>query len=458
MIKNNNYYLQEKQKFINNNEKDILNYINSLLTSTDIVKKFSNCGISERRLRRYIYQVAKGNGLSQLLESSTRKYTNCNLLVKNDLVSKAITKKYEASKSLIFKKIEEGLPLSSLSKFIGIESRSIFSRLPQNYKALIVKNNKFHKSKSSKLYHQLKRDEDYQRYQKLILEYVMQNNCKVSIGDLERHFGQLNCIKRVLINNKLYDVIRQYGKELMLHASKRASIKGANKIKELYRAVREEQIQKYEKTFLQLIKDERPLSFIEKDAISKSISIATVEYLFKKYKDIRCKWENSKYYKNPMYGKQPSLKAGIGSSGWIVIENRKIFFRSTLQCQIYCYLLMNDIEFQLSKHKIPYWFEGKVRNYFPDINIGKTIFQIKPKGLINLKQNLAKFQAARIYCKKHYLEFGVLTQQNYPIYERNVNEYISALVNEKAIIFTNERSKLKFINARKEYERTSYTN
>jgi len=50
MIKNNNYYLQEKQKFINNNEKDILNYINSLLTSTDIVKKFSNCGISERRL------------------------------------------------------------------------------------------------------------------------------------------------------------------------------------------------------------------------------------------------------------------------------------------------------------------------------------------------------------------------------------------------------------------------
>jgi len=31
-----------------------------------------------------------------------------------------------------------------------------------------------------------------------------------------------------------------------------------------------------------------------------------------------------------MYGKQPSLKAGIGSSGWIVIENRKIFFRSTL--------------------------------------------------------------------------------------------------------------------------------
>jgi len=65
-----------------------------------------------------------------LLESSTRKYTNCNLLVKNDLVSKAITKKYEASKSLIFKKIEEGLPLSSLSKFIGIESRSIFSRLP----------------------------------------------------------------------------------------------------------------------------------------------------------------------------------------------------------------------------------------------------------------------------------------------------------------------------------------
>lgn len=455
---NNNYYLQEKQKFINNNEKDILNYINSLLTSTDIVKKFSNCGISERRLRRYIHQVAKGNGLTQLLKSSTRKHTNCNLLVKNDLVSKAITKKYEASKSLIFKRIEEGLPLSSLSKFIGIESRSIFSRLPQNYKALIVKNNKFHKSKSSKLYHQLKRDEDYQRYQKLILEYVMQNNCKVSIGDLERHFGQLNCIKRVLINNKLYDVIRQYGKELILHASKKASIKGANKIKELYRTVREEQIQKYEKTFLQLIRDERPLSFIEKDALSKSISVSTVQYLYQKHRNFKCKWENSKHYKNPMWGKQPSLECGIGSSGWVIVEDCKIFFRSTLQCQIYCYLLMNNIKFQLSKHKIPYQFEGKSRNYFPDIDIEKCIFQIKPKKLINSRQNLAKFQAAKDYCKKYHLEFGVLTQQTYPIYEKDVNDYVSAMFNTENIIFTNEKSKLKFINARKEYERTNYTN
>lgn len=458
MIKNNNYYLQEKQKFINDNEIVILNLIKSGLISTAIVKQFSNWGISERRLKGYIYEIAENNGIKQLLKYSTKNYTNHNTQLRRECISQPITKKYQMNKALIFKKIEEGVSLQTLSNLVNIESRALLRRLPQSYKALIVANNMFQKSKALKQYHKSKRDQAYQKYQGLILEYLEKNNYKVSISDLQDHFGRLNCIKDVLINNKLYNTVRQYGKKLIQHQARKASKMGANKTKQLYASIREEQIQKYEKTFLQLIKDERPFSFIKKDAISKSISIVTVEYLFKKYKDIRCKWENSKYYKNPMYGKQPSLKAGIGSSGWIVIENRKIFFRSTLQCQIYCYLLMNDIEFQLSKHKIPYWFEGKVRNYFPDINIGKTIFQIKPKGLINLKQNLAKFQAARIYCKKHYLEFGVLTQQNYPIYERNVNEYISALVNEKAIIFTNERSKLKFINARKEYERTSYTN
>lgn len=462
MIKNNNYYCLKKQEFIKKYQLFVLEKIKNNWAATDILKKIDAEDLSNRQIKDYIYEISDKYKLRTLLYNNSKKMTNNNLFEKNKKEMQRVNLIFNTNLDYIINSIQNGANGIQISKTLKIGICQIENRLKDKlpeYYLKLKQNNSFKKSQSLKNFHQKKREISYLNYKQKILQFIKSNNFNVCKSDIEKEFGKNSQIDDILINEGLYNIVKNVGLEKIKKSALQNSKCGAEKIKKLAKEKRENFIKKYEQRFLKLlIEQQYSKSLIQKDAASLNIPLVVVQNLWEKYKDKSCKWENSKYYKNPMYGKQPSLKAGIGSSGWIMIENRKIFFRSTLQCQIYCYLLMNDIEFQLSKHKIPYWFEGKVRNYFPDINIGKTIFQIKPKGLINLKQNLAKFQAARIYCKKHYLEFGVLTQQNYPIYERNVNEYISALVNEKAIIFTNERSKLKFINARKEYERTSYTN
>lgn len=61
--------------------------------------------------------------------------------------------------------------------------------------------------------------------------------------------------------------------------------------------------------------------------------------------------------------------------------------------------------------KIPYYYKKNKRWYIPDFIIdNKIMAEIKPVYQMRKKQNLAKFAAAREYCKQNNMEFKVLTE------------------------------------------------
>lgn len=424
----------------------------------DIAKSYADFGVSERSLMKYIYLISEINGIKGKLLDSSRKFTNSNLSRKNNRERELIDDIFENNKLTIYQNIDKGVDSKTISKIVGINNNSLFTRLPQKYKELLKQNNIKQKSIKLKQYHQQYRNGQYTKYQSLILQFIKKHNYNVCISDIMGEFGQLNCIVPILKNNNLYDTIRNVGHQKIKQTCKNNSKIGASYVKLKYDTKKQSEIQLYKDRFIYLAKQQWSIAFIERDAIQNGISKCVVKQLADTHKDIVCKWEQSKHYKNPSFGKQPSPSSGIGSSGWIVYQDKKIFFRSTLQCQIYCYLIYNNIKFQISKHKIQYTFGQKLRNYFPDINIENQIIQIKPKKLLQTKQNLAKFNSAKSYCKKFSLTFKVVTQDTYPIFTDQINNFVMNLYDNKLILFTNENSDKKFIKSRKYYERNNSSN
>jgi len=136
---------------------------------------------------------------------------------------------------------------------------------------------------------------------------------------------------------------------------------------------------------------------------------------------------------NPMYGRSPSCKAGIGISGSIVTNGEKIIFRSSLELRVFVWLIRNNIYFKLSKHRIKYIDENEIhRTYNPDIVIDKKIYEIKPKKLINLKRNQLKFQALKNYCKKFNLSWGIIQEDTYNINtQENIDDIFFRIKSEE---------------------------
>lgn len=118
---------------------------------------------------------------------------------------------------------------------------------------------------------------------------------------------------------------------------------------------------------------------------------------------------------NPMYGKSPSKKSGIGVKGWIFIDGKRIFFRSSLELAVYSYLKANGIRFELSEHRIKYNYNGIQRTYNPDIVVGTTVCEIKPSSMVSLPENVAKHSALIDYCKRFSLQPNIITEKTYDI-------------------------------------------
>lgn len=118
---------------------------------------------------------------------------------------------------------------------------------------------------------------------------------------------------------------------------------------------------------------------------------------------------------NPMFGR-PAPMSGRGISGWY----KGWYFRSTLELSY----MINVIErFNLkwesaekAEYKITYEFRGK-RTYVADFVIGKYLVECKPKRLIGTAMNLAKFEAAREFCKKNDMKFKVTTPRKFSVIE-----------------------------------------
>jgi len=113
---------------------------------------------------------------------------------------------------------------------------------------------------------------------------------------------------------------------------------------------------------------------------------------------------------NAMYGKPSPQGSGNGWSGWY----NGFYFRSLLELSYLKYLFDNDVKFRTAEtqeFKVEYkdW-EGNKRNYFPDFYLEDTkeIVEIKPKKLVNSKQNKSKFKAAK---KKYGNKFKIITEE-----------------------------------------------
>jgi hypothetical protein len=68
------------------------------------------------------------------------------------------------------------------------------------------------------------------------------------------------------------------------------------------------------------------------------------------------------------------------------------------------------LSYQCESLKIPYTYRKRKRHYVPDFVVDNVIIEIKPTRFMLKKINLAKFAAAREYCKQNNMEFKVLTE------------------------------------------------
>lgn len=174
-------------------------------------------------------------------------------------------------------------------------------------------------------------------------------------------------------------------------------------------------------------------------------------------KDIKLKLKNINQFHNyihlkklygktkrtSMYGRSPSYLSGRGIFGHLINNGKKILFRSSLELSIFIYLIENNINFSLSKHRISFKYKNTKKTYNPDIIIENNIYEIKPKVLINLSLNKLKFYALKEYCNKFNLKCNYITEETYDIKNiLNKNKILNLIKNNLIILNSKQKERL----------------
>lgn len=98
--------------------------------------------------------------------------------------------------------------------------------------------------------------------------------------------------------------------------------------------------------------------------------------------------------------------------------SRPQWYRSSYELR-YMELLDADpevIAYQVEPVRIPYLFEGSVRNYVPDFLVTRAdgvqwLIEVKPAALVGTDQNLAKARAARLWCEASGAQLVLVTEE-----------------------------------------------
>ena len=101
---------------------------------------------------------------------------------------------------------------------------------------------------------------------------------------------------------------------------------------------------------------------------------------------------------------------------------KKIVFRSMWERKfmLYCDKTPEVLEWSSEEIVIPYYFNEKDRNYYPDFyikfikdddTVEESVIEIKPYYQRTYEQNKAKWRFAEEYCKKHNYTFKILTKR-----------------------------------------------
>lgn len=80
------------------------------------------------------------------------------------------------------------------------------------------------------------------------------------------------------------------------------------------------------------------------------------------------------------------------------------------------FLEKNNLQFEngeLKKYAIPYIYNGSPRNYFCDFVVDKTFYEVKPKALHKSRQNIAKWESAKIWCNERGYDFKIFSEHDY---------------------------------------------
>lgn len=144
---------------------------------------------------------------------------------------------------------------------------------------------------------------------------------------------------------------------------------------------------------------------------------------------------------NPMYGKSPSILSGIGISGWILNDDDKYFFRSSLELKVFLYLIENNINFKISKHRIRYVDNfSNDKTYNPDIVINNVICEIKPSNMLKIESVKMKQKAAEQYCDKFKLKYEFITENTFDLSGITFDK-IDSMINNNIIMLTDNKVK-----------------
>jgi hypothetical protein len=110
--------------------------------------------------------------------------------------------------------------------------------------------------------------------------------------------------------------------------------------------------------------------------------------------------------KNPAYGKVYAR----GGRSKIQGVYKGLRFRSSYEISFLVEMFTKGVEVS-APASIKYLLDGVERTYTPDFQIGNEIIEIKPEAMIRLRENQAKFEAARLACQEAGFTFKVVTER-----------------------------------------------
>ena len=414
-------------------KQEILNRIESGKTASQIFKEFD---ITYQDLRRYIT-------LSEWNDIINNMKNNISLPILNN----AYSKKDFYYDDIYYYILIEKIGYVQISKILNIPTnyiRNVCTRL-KILEQLFANNQKFKslaKSNAAKIIRLNKNLELLEIYKERIIEYL---NLGFGLGQLKEKLnlptGRINDLILMLgLTDKRLENSKKLVYETALKGSKIAAQKtksvknirhiGTDEMKTFYCKCKEDGL--FEGETLKLFKQR----FGTSGSNTWNALIAEFGQIKKAPRHFLPGKENK------MYGKEPDWKAGSGIKGHILIDGKLINFRSSLELRIYLYLYINQIKFELSKHTVKYYYNGKWRNYFQDIVIDNFIYEIKPSIKIKWEVNVVKFDALKSYCEKFNLKCDYITENTFDLSMIDINLIDRMIKDETIKINENEYNRL----------------
>ncbi len=141
-----------------------------------------------------------------------------------------------------------------------------------------------------------------------------------------------------------------------------------------------------------------------------------------------CQLRSSVWYDQTNTGRKKKISFAEGN--FISKKNggASMHYRSGWELKVYKILeeMHEVMNYRVEPFSIPYFFEGKERNYIPDLLVNfvdgtRKLFEIKPRNQLGVEQIKAKKLAAEQYCLARGISYEMITEITIEKLTREVN-------------------------------------